>query len=56
MEKHTAIRERHSGVTVREALWEAHVRSQVSAFEEALRRTEEGAERAVSSTAGGSTV
>ena len=45
-----------SRVAVRQALWEAHLRSQVSALEEALRRTEVGAERAVSSTAGGSTV
>ena len=35
-----------SRVAVRQALWEAHMQSRVSALEEALKRTEAGAERA----------
>ena len=57
MDKQTTIRvegKLKAGVAVRQALWEAHLQSPVSALEEASRRTEEGAERAESSTAGGS--
>ena len=43
-----------SGASVRQALWEAHVKSPTPALEEALRRSEDGAGRAQSSAAGGS--
>ena len=46
-------RQIESRAAVRQALWEALMQSPVSASEEALKRTE-GAERAESSTAGGS--
>ena len=38
--------------SVRQALWEAHMRGPTGALEEGLRRTEEGAGRAQSSAAG----
>ena len=43
-----------SGASVRQALWEAHVKSPAAALDEALRRSEDGAGRAQSSAAGGS--
>ena len=45
-----------SRVAVRQAMWEKHLHSPVSALDEALRRTAAaGGERAETSTAGGST-
>ena len=40
--------------SVRRALWDAHMKSPTAALEEGFRRTEDGAGRAQSSTAGGS--
>ena len=56
MGKRTAIgcgeRQIVSRATVRQTLWEAHMQIPAAVLEEALRRTEAGAERTQSSTAG----
>ena len=51
---HSGERQIENRASVRKALWEAHMKSPSAALEEALRRTEDGAGRARSSTAGGS--
>ena len=45
-------RQLENRASVRQALWESHVRSPTAALEEALRRTEEGRGRGQSSAAG----
>ena len=47
-------RQNESRASVRQALWEPHVKSPTDALEEALRRTEDGSGVAQSSASGGS--
>ena len=47
-------RQLESGALVRQALWEAHMKSPTAELEEALKRTEDGAGRAQSFAVGGS--
>ena len=53
-DERSSERQNVSGATVRQALWEAHLQSPMSSLEQSLKRTEAGAGRVVSSTAGGS--
>ena len=49
-------RQFESRESAREAMWEKHLQSPVSALDETLTRTAAGGERAESATAGGSTL
>ena len=53
---HGSGRQIESRVSVKQEMWEKHFLRPTSAVEEALKRTEVGAERAESSTAGGNAV